>query len=155
MLLFYLTDTNLSTDSIERSDIHEVRTQAVCSSTSVLEDSDKLKNFLSSHRYSGEVFNDDSVIKQKSRIFRAVHVAIEKLVEERGLYPRYPDKVKLSEALGKLFNQQPSDFFDKKTKNGYITSSLRKYRQKFLPISKSLHIPDDTMADLEAQFAGL
>ena len=59
-----------------------------------------------------------------------MRVVVEKFVQERGLYPRPKDKIKLSEVLGKLFNQQPCDFYEKSSCQGYITYALQGYRKR-------------------------
>ena len=82
-----------------------------------------------------------------------MRVVVEKFVEERGLYPSQNDKIKLSEVLGKLFNQQPQEFYDKSSSSqGYITYSLQRYRLNIPPSIRNRQRWNTENTDVDSQF---
>ena len=82
-----------------------------------------------------------------------MRTAVQKLVEERGLYPSRKDKIKLSEVLGKLFNQRPQDFFDLNNR-GYLPNALKRYRYRMPPHIKKLYEKNKPIADKDSPFSG-
>ena len=84
----------------------------------------------------------------------AVRVAIEKLVEEHGLYPSSMDKCRLAEVLGKVLNQRPSEFFDRSTLKGYIPNCLNEYRRKTLFGPRIRRTQNNDAADASTKLKG-
>ena len=134
------------------SKIKSEPTLASSATVSVLDHVESLKNFLSTHPHSRYVFNSDVAIKEELRRRKVVRVSVEKLVEERGLYPRKLDKVRLSVVLGQLFNQPASVFYDEATSLGFITYSLQAIRKNIPPsIRNQLGLSIET-TDVNSQF---
>ena len=147
--MFYTaTDNNSSDTSSEH-----VLTNPDSNQKSVLDDVESLKGFLSTHPDARDVFKHDSLYKPKFRRNVAVRVAVQKLVEEQGLYPSRKDKIRLSEVLGELCDQLPCDFFNV-SNGGYISSALKTYRLKNIPDFRNCYEQNIEIADKDSPFSG-